>query len=109
MGKHTPGPWKVGARENSGNIRVYSEPARNMSQLGKTLAFVSAPVVPAKKGESEAAYQARRREIEDANARLIAAAPDMLEALTDALACIDADADVEAYQRIEAAIRKATT
>jgi len=59
MAKHTPGPWEVempGPRDQIQAIAVYG---------------------PAEDGRTEIAWDVKR----EANARLIAAAPDLLEAL----------------------------
>jgi hypothetical protein len=63
MSKHTPGPWNIGTKNGA---RVWSE-------NGETL------IADADASES------LRKEIKKANARLIAAAPDLLEALTKLL------------------------
>ena len=96
---HTPSPWEVSTYEN-GDVAVYGE----NDPSGRDLALV--------RGSSEA----------EANARLIAAAPDLLAALEAALPLIihawrkSADArDTQAEERysetgkaMQAAISKAT-
>lgn len=73
--KHTPGPWEV-----SGATHIWSPTAH------ANVASVSEP-----RGEgSDVGYQPLKRNSPDfeeacANARLIAAAPDLLEALSDVL------------------------
>lgn len=63
MSKHTPGPWNIGTKNGA---RVWSE-------NGETL------IADADASES------LRKEIKKANARLIAAAPELLKALTKLL------------------------
>lgn len=65
--KFTPGPWRTDCRLIGGQIRITQVPNANM-----TVAQVNG-----RQGEQEA------------NARLIAAAPEMLEALEVALGDID--------------------
>jgi hypothetical protein len=67
--KHTPGPWFVGANTNNdGGVSIVSDEARVcvVDAIGKF-----------PRGQGWNHQDAAR----DANARLIAAAPDMLEAL----------------------------
>lgn len=66
---HTPGPWFGDGREKNGELLVYSE-------RGRDICFIP---------EDD--------EQDPANANLISAAPDMLEALVDALAIIQAERD----------------
>ncbi len=84
--KHTPRPWRVGSIEfgDDSRARIVSEVAKNISELGRTLAWVSAPIIPRKAGEADVEYVRRRNEMVEANASLIAAAPDLLAALVDA-------------------------
>lgn len=95
MSKHTPGPWNIGTKNGA---RVWSE-------NGETL------IADADVSES------LRKEIKKANARLIAAAPELLEMLCTALPFIE-DAELDpAYkaghvaaisEQIRALIAKAT-
>jgi hypothetical protein len=99
--KHTPGPWKIEPPENNNLYwRIRG------SQLGtrfKIANVLYAAETPHERNQSEA------------NARLIASVPDMLEALEEAetdLACYDGDSQWPAknatLKRIRAAIAKAT-
>ena len=89
MSKHTPGPWRAQFREVTSAVASDGRVA-SLSQLNRV----------------------RRREPDEvaANARLIAAAPDMLEALEDARDwCLDDDGgDYWPYKAIIEAIDKAT-
>lgn len=80
MSAHTPGPWAVGKNERSDErIEVRAEP------LGLLVALVE----------------------KSSDARLIAAAPELLEALRDVLA-FDARTDrPDVFDRARAAIAKA--
>ena len=66
--KHTPGPWRVFGRMTG---KVISENGPGMVEICETGDFRDAELVP---------FNAERW---NADARLIAAAPDMLEALRD--------------------------
>lgn len=93
-GKHTPGPWFV---DEEGHIRApYPNHAPGIS-VARMTCFGAHDVHMAK----------------DANALLISAAPDMLDALRGAVALLtdpDAGEDEanETLAELEAAIRKAT-
>jgi hypothetical protein len=69
MTQHTPGPWKVSGSLITTNLRP--------------LALVLSTYTPPKKGRTPRDYDAFAPEANtaDANARLIAAAPELLEAL----------------------------
>ncbi len=71
MAEHTPGPWRVGEKRHDYDIVI-----RNRD---------SAPV-------TITCYAGYTRRTGDANARLIAAAPELLTALEQALAVIGSDA-----------------
>ena len=81
MSKHTPGPWDVAATPDTPSVR----PMR-ITRF-HAVAPASGPVL--------AVLPAGRRDVQDANARLIAAAPELLEALKDIAlspcACIPAE------------------
>jgi hypothetical protein len=86
--KHTPGPWTFD-KDDLGiwiNSPAYPQP---IAKMGKSTVFPT-----------------------EANARLIAAAPDLLEAAQAAMNCIGelppTQARVETAQMLSAAIRKAT-
>ena len=89
MSKHTPGPWNVGHEdENTGEIEVISD--------GRPYVCLVLP------GAID--------EVTPANARLIAAAPELLEALQVAELALR-ERGLRAcgeYKQIEAAIAKAT-
>lgn len=71
--KHTPGPWHVG--QGNGEGSVFSEAGRVRLELGGTTIY---PICQVCLGWEESEDQA--------NARLIAAAPDLLKALQSMLA-----------------------
>ena len=76
--KHTPGPWETLPDGDTFFIRV-SDKAKPIAKL--TWACI------------------RRAELK-ANARLIAAAPELLEALEDALACLERLEDKDGAYRV---------
>lgn len=79
---HTPGPWEAG------NSRIFSQ-LHEIAEVKR----------PATRGNDYAA-SVRATDEQEANMRLIAAAPDLLEACKDVLAIWD-------RARLEAAIAKA--
>ena len=85
--KHTPGPW--GCIDTSNHAHDY----RLTKPDGSTLPL-----------HVEANDHSEQR----ANARLIAAAPDLLEALEDAVSTQPADSPIKWVLRARAAIAKAT-
>ncbi len=92
--KHTPGPWRVQ------NGSVYA--------LAPDGSFGSLPVAHMDRDPGNGTRPVER----DANARLIAAAPEMVEALRGALEVLDGRANdfsskSEACKACRAAIRKA--
>lgn len=91
--KHTPGPWKTD-RNNVHTGRI----ATIHHCLGNDWVEVWSPKWP--EGEEE----------QEANARLIAAAPELLEACKDALKCIrfQYDSCNPCINNLESAINKAT-
>lgn len=88
--QHTPGPWRVG---NTDPL-LFGRPQGNGSE---PLGFVYGPAFPER---SEVGQRAM------ANARLIAAAPDLLEALQYARRFLKAQDHDVAF--VDAAIAKAT-
>lgn len=72
MGKHTPGPWKYWSDNGYGDTRFYiaQEDGAPYTSGYSDVATLIAETVS---GEKKA--------VQEANARLIAAAPDLLEAL----------------------------
>lgn len=82
MNKHTPGPWQAPTWPACTNLQIGSDDYPFMHQVG----FVdgqSAIAVAYGDGQCEA----------ESNARLIAAAPELLEALRNLLAYADAYSD----------------
>lgn len=65
MSKHTPGPWEA----NNGEVTTEREPGRSFRRIAAVQDYGLGSL----------------KEVDDANARLIAAAPEMLEALIDIL------------------------
>lgn len=90
MGKHTPGPWQLKPEESDvGYVRIRGTRLGERYKIANVL-------------HSSAEYL----DIQEtkANARLIAAAPDLLEALQDAALWVDGDLKI----KVRAAIAKAT-
>lgn len=106
MSTHTPGPW---------DFRGSLGPTSNPHLKGPH-------VVEAANGSQIAILNGWRSDVSEANARLIAAAPELLDALTRMLKQFPADSDLyaagwdssaineacDAYDAARAAIRKAT-
>ena len=95
---HTPGPWRV---SRDGNIRPASRDAK-----GHTNGYAPLAKIVGDK-------RVTTHENNAANARLMAAAPDLLEALKEILTCpagdYDASDDYEnAVKKANSAIAKAT-
>ena len=97
MSNHTPGPWKIDYGSKTKTARGISAPAarRNIVNFNGLAAPMSAETA--------------------ANAQLLAAAPDMLQALRKAVvllagACVHAPESEphETYEAVSAAIAKAT-
>lgn len=90
---HTAGPWEVGGGENGGSEDyVYCD-----NSLGSAVAIV--------RHDKALPMQVFSKAETDANAHLIAAAPEMLEALKEARKWFPSSAKTAA--RIDAAIAKA--
>ena len=85
MSKHTPGPWRVVKDPTNLSLQVY----------GQTLALFEC-------------WRRSDEQTELANARLVAAAPDLLEALKEVFADHDAVNRLSWVNRAAAAIAKAT-
>ena len=97
QGKHTPGPWVNGHYDDINDEIVIQ------THEGEYVASI----------DCDGAYEGKIAATIDANARLIAAAPDMLEALQECraeLEAYEADATGEGYKnpRLNAAIARAT-
>lgn len=88
--KHTPGPWKIEANVPkelaAGNYEAHFIKADNE---------VERPVCSLWVGGGT-----HGKEIQQATARLIAAAPDLLEAVRDCLACLDNLEAVQMWNKI---------
>ena len=110
---HMPGPWKI-LRQDLGDEEIFFVPVEILAGNGKL-------VVAYEGGLAPAAHEWTAEEIE-ANASLIAAAPDMLRALESVLSLIDESSGVAGYhfngdvatwgelalrEEVEAAIKKA--
>ena len=99
--KHTPAPWRV----SSESPRIIKKDYR---AIGSDAGFLIASTM----GHDNSGFYASEQEA-DANARLIAAAPELLEALemcTKAMASVLPDfnpCDQAAYDKARAAIAKA--
>ena len=92
---HTPGPWIASPKRNELDLLEYSIDYNNENGSGHV-----------------ATVDASRGERLEANARLIAAAPEMLEALRIALSALsdlvaNYPSEAETYNRVESAIAKA--
>lgn len=100
--KHTPGPWKWQSHPDEGGFCVYMAEAIHKRsgyevQHRIEMDFTLYP-------EDGAQWEEAR-----ANTRLIAAAPELLEALENILSnCLDSDGLSRAYENARAAIAKAT-
>ena len=89
--KHTPGPWSFYTEPQPNGCPVVGSNGLLICMLGHSVRM------------------ADQKEIALANARLIAAAPELLEALKDILSnCLDSDGLSRAYENARAAIAKAT-
>lgn len=96
--KHTQGPWEACCDGDCSCGQVWS----------KTADHPVATVISGEWGDSpKLAYGSVNPEAAKANARLIAAAPGLYEALKEALPWLKRDAHREITQRAEAAIAQA--
>lgn len=82
MNKHTPGPWVVDHGGTKGHIKSIS---RSLTPIGKGTKneYIPTPTICRYDGVLVVADTLTKQE-KQANARLIAAAPEMLEALESA-------------------------
>lgn len=115
MSGHTPGPWSVphlaepGVRCDCGY--VVSESQRGMGAICEV--FMDRGGEPAHPGGTAFDSEYEERSVAEANARLIAAAPDLLEALEELFGVAapespcEAGAFLDAMAHAEAAIAKA--
>ena len=90
MGKHTPGPWIVGNGKNIA-CTIYDK-------YGQRIANSFDGVMVTQRSDAQC----------EANARLIAAAPDMLEALQDCRRALEIANFTQELAVVDAAIAKAT-
>lgn len=92
MAKHTPGPWSLDARYP---LNVYSDDSTGS--------------IVARCGGKGFEYVSRRDSEITANVRLIAAAPDLLEACRDAvgLICNHLEGHASEFQRCEQMMKSA--
>ena len=74
---HTPGPWHRGSDFNDNRFVVFPETGRMRLEPGQGTVLYSIAKVVASFSEDE----------DDANARLIAAAPELLAAAESVIAC----------------------
>lgn len=89
MSKHTPGPWRFGGPEK---CTIYD-------RFGQRIANSFEGVMATQRSDSEC----------QANAKLIASAPDLLEALQAIIEDMDSEHGTEYdYNKARAAIKKAT-
>lgn len=106
--KHTPGPWKWVEYPN--NLNEKGKYEMDMPQLKNELGEEVCNF-----GSSEQYYPTEGSPPGDADAKLIAAAPDLLEALQDILGHVPIGKDYftvgesNSMLKAEAAIKKATT
>ena len=91
--QHTPGPWKLAGYDKGKSIYEDVHFGNDKQDTICRLFFHEIPI---------ADEQVR------ANARLIAAAPELLEALYDVMQCFVGDDENKVAQRARAAIAKAT-
>lgn len=117
---HTPGPWfphgftypegvagDVFAKD-SGNVLACTPICRVVEPVSKMDGDVRRPPIDAL---SAIARKEAARPIIEANARLIAASPDLLaacQAAEDFLASVDSDEALSIYDQLHAAIARAT-
>ncbi|MDP2322533.1 MAG: hypothetical protein Q8N51_00695 [Gammaproteobacteria bacterium] len=106
MSGHTPGPWAL--RQNTGPaqpaIEAYAEGPDGSRKLSTFVVAGREPVADCF-GEGASGYSLVMRH---ANARLIAAAPDLLEALRKLAPILDNDGPlVDAYRGVEPIVRAA--
>lgn len=98
MSKHTPAPWKIGEAKTQKSLAIFQDKAQEDGKIYHAICLIS----PLDKVE----------EVDLANAKLIAAAPELLEACNIALRYfngIDTESQSEAaFHALNNAIKKAT-
>lgn len=107
--KHTPGPWKACHDGKCKCKQVWSETADHpvaIVECGK-VGDDYPEVENGKAVMKQITYWEIGEEVAEANAHLIAAAPDMLEALENLIKANWPDAIDEAFKQAKSAIRKA--
>lgn len=82
MNKHTPGPWRVGCQHGLQKLEIAN------SNYSKAVATVWAKQAVSRREDGRQVYVADPEG--EANCRLIAAAPEMEEAIIDADGCFEA-------------------
>lgn len=105
MSKHTDGPWAL-----SGGVNLVGDPYSKLGQHALYCARVSHPDFIGDICTVQSADHVDEgitRKVAEANARLIASAPDMLEALQN-LENDDGSIPAHAWAMVQAAIKKAT-
>lgn len=94
--KHTPGPWGIEQTDDTNWIGFMRPDGRKVELIVCTTS-------------RDNFFKPETQEQNDANARLIAAAPELLEALKDAVCALDCcGKDYPAAEKARAAIAKAT-
>lgn len=100
---HTPGPWELMIDADNGLLREVAAPCHEHQNCGKTIVFIQRdPTRP---------FQSSTGEHMEGNARLIAAAPALLEAAKEAEQILDgalrSPARAHVLSILKAAIAKA--
>lgn len=107
--KHTPGPWRVsGVSMQTGNVSISMDAHRIViAEVTNAASFSDMLVGAMKRGGGS--FDQDDCHTQMANARLIAAAPDMIEALRQMVANAEADGKEyrDCYKKAVAAIAKA--
>lgn len=105
--QHTPGPWQLDGAE------IYGAPYGKPVQVFSGKPPVQAQDIVARIPYDDDGYSTMQP-VHVANARLIAAAPDMLAALQRALPCVEyaadelgSEEDAACLEQVRAAIKKA--
>jgi len=88
MSKHTPGPWKFSRWDQFGDARFYISQEEG-APYTPNYSDVATIIAETPSGE--------RVQIQEANARLIAAAPDLLKALKECRNAIQGGQPLEPY------------